>query len=258
METVSLEIYLISGITIFALFVSCFILFIILIYQKKQQYHKLEKARLKQQFQEELLRSQMEIHEQTLKNISQEIHDNIGQTLSLAKLNLNTISNEQNNVSPKIASTKELISKAIQDLRNISKALNTDAILGIGLINAIEHELEQLEKIGSLSATLQINGSIRNLNPQNELIVFRIVQESLNNIIKHSEAKRICIVATFKEDHLFLSIIDDGKGFQVSEKTANGTGLYNMRNRAKLIGGSLEIISNQLTGTQIDIIVPTH
>jgi signal transduction histidine kinase len=93
-------------------------------------------------FQQTLLQSQLEIQEQTLKNISQEIHDNIGQALTLVKLNLNTMDfdlNEQSN--QKIITSKELISKAINDLRDLSRSLNTDIIADLGLQNAIEQEL---------------------------------------------------------------------------------------------------------------------
>jgi len=207
-------------------------------------------------FQEQLLHSQLEIQEQTLKNISQEIHDNIGQTLSLVKLNLNTIDLHKGEGSEeKILYSKELVSKAIVDLRNISRSLNTDAILSGGLIKAIETELNIINNAGSLKGDLIITGHKSRLDPRNELILFRIVQEAINNIIKHSGASLITVRIIFTEGQLAIKISDNGSGFDSNLAASDGSGLRNMRNRAELIGGSFEIYSGP-GGTTISVNLP--
>src|SRR3954451_17379772 len=132
MDKLSQEPTLISGptpiliITLFLLIVAIGIIMLVLVYQKKQLQYLREEEQLKVAFEKEILESKLEIQEQTLKNISQEIHGNIGQMLSLAKLTINTMDcREPKMLQEKISDAKQLISKSIQDLRDLSKSLNT-------------------------------------------------------------------------------------------------------------------------------------
>jgi len=243
-----------------------FIIVFLLQYQKRKFRHRHELLQLQESIQQTLLQTQLEIQEQTLKTISQEIHDNIGQVLSLAKLNLNTIDiTKQEELLKKISGSKQLVSKAIQDLRDLSKSLNTDNIAAIGLLRAIEYELDLIKKAGEHQTVLEINGSIIRPDPQKELIVFRIVQELLNNIIKHAEAKLIKVTANYTSAELELIIADDGKGFNLEpigkeENTENGSGLgiRNMHNRAKLIGADFTMNSIAGQGTTVKLKLPLN
>ncbi|HMK26692.1 MAG TPA: sensor histidine kinase [Chitinophagaceae bacterium] len=222
----------------------------------------LEQGQLKVEFQETLLRTQLEIQEQTLKNISQEIHDNVGQVLSLAKLNLNTMDvAKTEQLQGKIDNTLSQVSKAINDLRDLSKSFNTDNITAIGLVRAIESELEMIKKTDFLKTEFNSTGVKKKLEPQKELILFRIVQEALHNIIKHAGAKTVKVSATYTDKDLELQIADDGKGFDLSPinqegETGFGLGLRNMQNRAKLIGADFSMNSMAGEGTFVKIILP--
>jgi two-component system, NarL family, sensor kinase len=236
----------ITGImTIIILSVAVFIFF--MRFQKKQLNHKLEKQQLQSQFQKELLQSQLEIQEQTLKNISEEIHDNIGQALSLAKLNLNTL--------PDIAD------KAIIDLRSLSRTLDADFILQMGLVESIDFELDMIRKTGTHETEINIEGNPFKLDKQKELIFFRIVQEVLNNIIKHARADKILVNAIYDADKFQLRIKDNGQGVDLSPLNENnhssfGLGIRNMHNRAKLIGADFKMSSILGKGTEVVIILP--
>ena len=165
--------YVISGAVIFLLLATLFISFLVLAWQRRKKL-QLEKDQMKMHFDQELLRTQLEIQEQTLKTISEEIHDNIGQALSLAKLKLNTLKYDQPDLlAEKINDSRELVSKAIRDLRDLSRSLNTDSIASMGLVRAIELELELFRKSG-FQTTLYTEGEIRKMEPQQELILFRI------------------------------------------------------------------------------------
>ena len=253
------EIWVTFVVMIIPLVLSVALLIFFLSYKRKFNYLK-EKQQLRNDFNQELLRAQLEIQEQTFQNISQEIHDNIGQTLSLAKLNLNTLDIKDNaDCEQKILITKELVGKAIIDLRSLSKSMNTDTIVSAGLLKAIEYELGLINKSGSIHAAMETSGTPTRLDARKELILFRIVQESLNNIIKHSGAMNIKVTATFESSHLELLVEDDGKGFDagiVTNEMESGSGLRNMKSRATIIGGNLEINSNK--GTQIKITIPTN
>jgi signal transduction histidine kinase len=163
---------------------------------------------------------------------------------------------QKENAGDKIVNSKELVSKAIHDLRNLSKSLNTDSILASGLIKGIETELSIIDHSGKFKTELQLHGQATRLDPKKELILFRIVQESLNNIIKHSNANSILVKLDFTNPYLKIEVGDNGKGFDVNPENSGGLGLRNMKNRAELIGGDFYIISNS-NGTIITITLPT-
>jgi two-component system, NarL family, sensor kinase len=212
----------------------------IVLQQRKKIYHLNEKKNMQSEFQQALLQTQIEIQEQTLKTISQEIHDNIGQVLSLAKLNLNTL---QPNDSIKLNDTKQLVSKAINDLRDLSRSLHGDKIAELGLQESIANELKILQNTGQYQTHLNITGNAYKLASQTEMVLFRIVQEALNNIVKHAQAKNIKAYINYKQEVFSLVVEDDGVGFESNELdvTKTGIGLKSMQNRVGLIGGSLQI-----------------
>lgn len=250
---------IIYGGTLAFLVLAGFVIFFLVMYLRRKNKNILEKRQLQSQFQQELLQTQLEIQEQTLKNISQEIHDNIGQVLSLAKLNLNRMDpSKPTDLEEKIRDSKNLVGKAIQDLRDLSKTLNTDNIASIGLLKAIEYELEMIRKTGSHETAVTQKGNITRLDGQKELILFRIVQEVLNNILKHAEAKKISVDAIYNNNYLEMQIEDDGKGFDLNglSEQDRGIGIHNMSNRAKMIGAEFKINSTIGKGTEIKLIVP--
>ncbi len=246
--------------TITSLLLVIFILLFITEHQRKKRIHLQEKQLMKTQFEQELLQTQIEIQEQTLKTISQEIHDNIGQVLSLAKLNLNTVGSiPDTTAQTKIDSTKDLVSKAINDLRDLSRSLYGDKIAEIGLQQAIENELRILQNTGQFETRLKITGEIYKLEPQKEMVLFRIVQEALHNSVKHAKAKNINVQLNYNPAVFNLIIADDGAGFNVAtlQSSQTGIGLKSMQNRAALIGGSFSINSSENNGTSISIEIPT-
>lgn len=210
---------------------------------------------MKSQFEQELLQTQIEIQEQTLKTISQEIHDNVGQVLSLAKLNLNTF---EANPEGKLKNTKELVSKAINDLRDLSRSLHGDKIAEIGLQEALTNELRVLQNTGQFETQLKVTGETYKLEPQKEMVLYRIVQEALHNSVKHAKAARLQVFVNYQPALFILTITDDGRGFDLSglQFSKTGIGLKSMNNRAALIGGKFSIDSAAGKGTSISIEIP--
>jgi two-component system NarL family sensor kinase len=251
-----LIVFIIVG-TVLFLLVALFTVSFLFFYRQKQHRHSQEKNQMRNDFQRELLKTQLEIQEQTLKNISQEIHDNIGQTLSLAKLNLNTFDIEKREKAiEKVSSSNELVAKAINDLRNLSRSLNTDSILSDGLIKALETELKIIEHAGVFETDIKLTGQPIRIDPKKELILFRIVQEAVNNIIKHSDATTIFVDANFMDEQIVIKIRDNGKGFEINDSN-EGSGLRNMNSRAQLIGGSFEVQSGR-GGTILTVTLPIN
>lgn len=238
--------------TILFLLLSGFIVLFVLLHQQRRQQHTLEITEMKNKYAQELLRSQLEIQEQTLRTISQEIHDNIGQVLSLAKLQLYSLKNRFNTAD--IQPTTELIGRAISDLRDLSKSLNPDRIANIGLMESIRHELQLLQKTNVMETIFDVKGPMQRLPPEKEIIVFRIFQESMNNTIRHSNATVMHVVLENRDHEFVLSLQDNGKGFNVDVK--KGIGLSSMKNRAAMIAGILHINSSAENGTTTSLTVP--
>lgn len=238
-----------------------FIITILFLHQKNQRQFQKELEKIKMNYDKELFKAQLELQEETLQYISREIHDNIGQFLSLAKLNLNTLDFDDRELTTElINNSSDLLTKALEDLRDLSKSLSSDIIKNGGLQKAIELQVSQLQKTGKFRVIYDIKGSYQYLNEQNEIILFRILQEAVNNIIRHSCAREIIILLSCIENTVKMYIQDNGKGFDTgflsSERNHFAGGINNMQKRAKLINASLNIESNPGMGTKITVTTP--
>jgi len=246
-------------VSVLLLIVAGGIIVFILVYQKKQLQYLGEKKQLKANYQKEILESRLEIQEQTLKSIAQEVHDNIGQVLTVAKLNLSMtdIHEPKLILQERLNNISELLNKAIRDLRDLSKSLHSDVIAEKGLLKAIQNELEILKKTGAYTIVLNIEGDYYYLPEQKELILFRVFQEIINNIIKHANASVIDVQLAFQPQQFVLCVKDNGIGFNIDNIKANeGIGLRNIINRIQLIGATYFIDSQPLKSTTIKIELP--
>ncbi|HYF31327.1 MAG TPA: ATP-binding protein [Chitinophagaceae bacterium] len=212
-------------------------------------------------FQKHLAVTQLEIQEETFQNISREIHDNIGLSLTLAKLHLNTLTlNPSQTPHASIITSIELITQAIHDLSDISKNLNSEAIRNQGFLNVLTDGLERLKKCGRYDISFSVIGTTTFMDIQKETILYRITQEALNNIIKHSNASKIHFQLNYNDAHLSLFIKDDGVGInwaqmEKAKLTRIMAGLNNMKARAKLVNGTCNVQSDE-TGTSIYVTIP--
>lgn len=241
--------YLLIGTTLFVLLVTFLITFTIM-YRRRQIQYDQERIEMERMFSEELLRTQLELSEQVMKNISQEIHDNIGQTLIVAKLGLNNLDSHENHSH--IENIKNLISRSLRDLRSLSKTLNGDFILNQGLQNALVKEIDILNNTCEIIG--KFNGNIPDnfLDANAEIIVFRCIQEALSNSLKHAQAKTIAVNAHVENDTLKLSVSDDGIGFNISEVKNKGLGMNSLEKRVAVLGGKLQIQSTLGSGSNIE------
>ena len=203
----------------------------------------------------DLLRSEIEVEEQTLQKISCEIHDNIALTLSLSKIYLRDIDfNDQTDANDKINLSVCLIKKAMDDLNNLSASLNSDSIRKFGLAASVQQLVAAISRAELFSITLDLKGTGR-LPENDELVVFRMVQEALNNIIRHANATDVIVWMEFEKTNLHIRICDNGSGFNPESKFV-GTGLGNLKKRAQLINAVLNIESVPNMGTTVNIGVP--
>lgn len=214
---------------------------------------------IEKQFTEELLKTRLEIQEETFKNISQEMHDNIGQSLIFAKLNVSTIDVDNAPAArQKLQDTKEQLAKTIQDVRDLAKSLDPDFFSKKGLPGSISSQLQFMQRTGEYETHFAITGDERKYPQQKELVVFRIVQELLNNIVKHAEAHNVTIEMSYSASLLTITVKDDGKGFNIDKAVTahTGLGLNNMYSRMAMVGGTFNMASTPGNGTVATITLP--
>jgi signal transduction histidine kinase len=229
----------------------------------QQLMAKIERL-LEDRFHKELLASQIEIQEQTLQHISSEIHDNIGQLVSVMNMHLITIEKDTpEKKEEKLHEIRGMGKQLMAEIKSIAVSLNSDRIMHLGLQQSLERELQRLGKSGIYQVHFAVNGSSYRLEPEKEIILFRICQETINNIVKHAEAKNIRVTLHYSPELFNLEIADDGKGFDAAFVLEHGlakdsTGLRNLQNRSKLINASLSVKSRPNEGTIISVSLPVQ
>jgi len=249
--------FAIVGIIVF-LVITGLMVFILLFYQKKRFQHQQLLMDKEKEFSQTLLQAQLEIQEQTFNDISQEIHDNVGQILSLAKVQIN-IMTEGGEMNPEMLNdVKNNVGKAMNDLRDIAKSLSSERIKTLTVHSAVFNEAERISKSGIIRIQVNVNGEQKEMNQQKKLVLFRIVQESMQNIIKHANATEIAISFHYEHDKLQTIIKDNGKGFELQDalKNSTGLGLSNIKSRALIAGGRSVIETSPNAGTIITINMP--
>lgn len=192
--------------------------------------------------------------------IARDLHDSIGQKLSVIKMMLSTLStHEQHNTSSEeINLAKQLVDETVQEIRNISHNLLPQE-LRFGLYDAILHITNEINATEKLHVEIETNGETKNvaISKDKEIAIFRIVQEVLNNILKHADATKIILAINFKHNEIHFSIKDNGKGFSVKNiGKSSGIGWQNIFARIKMMNGNIHINSENASGTQINFNIP--
>lgn len=259
------EIYIVTiiGIILGLLLVS-FIVAMLVLHKRRQLQQEQEVAKMKEIYDKEMLRSQLEIQENTFKTISQELHDNIGQMLSVVRLSLSSLPLEKDHPAQELVlHSREVLNKAIVDLSDLNKSLHPDRITEIGLADSIRFELASIKRTGLLKVQFDVAGDEFQLPGQKAIFIFRIFQEILNNTLKHAKATQINVMITYDTDNTFaMEIEDNGVGFATDGKGkplsfGKGVGLTSLFNRAKLIGADIYFDSVLKQGTRVTIkIIP--
>lgn len=238
------------------------VVYFLFMYQKKKFRHQQEILEMREQFTQVLLNSRLAIQEQTLDHISKELHANFSHLVSLININLQEIlpqapSDQREN----ILETKSLAKQLMSELKALSANLNTDHIIHIGFVKALENELNRLAKTKRYEIITTKQGEEYRILPEHEIILFRLCQEVLNNVVKYAKATEVTASMTFSKEQFVLVITDNGTGFNVAEALnqsgdKQSTGLLNMHKRASIINAELLVTSNAGTGTIVIITIP--
>ena len=253
------------GIILVTILLIGFIITILLLYQKKQLLQEKELLAVKSAFEIELMQTKIEIQENVLTNVSMEIHDNIGQIMLLANVNMSILQRLQlpPDAPGLIRETKQMLSQASEDISQLSRSLNADRITQLGVFKSILIELDILQQKGVFTVELtdEVGISGVELTKDVQLLVFRMFQEILNNIIKHAKATHLSVAIKQLPDGYAFNIRDNGVGFAFPSPAggppaSDGLGLRSLAERARLFGGAVDIKSVLQQGTSIHIFIP--
>ncbi len=232
--------------SVFVLFVLCgLLIFLFIVFQKKKNYLLLKQAEDAQQFEKEIGESQIEIREQTLRNISWELHDNIGQLLTLAKIQLQSVYDNPEHIKD----VNDNLTAILQEVRSLSKVINPDYVSTIRLNEVLQLEMDRFNRLNYIEAKLEVKGNYTVMDPKAEIVIFRILQEFFSNTIKHSRAKNLSVIIDYQPTLVVISAQDNGVGFNANELNRNGIGLINMKKRGALIKTDVNLQSEPNKGT---------
>lgn len=209
-----------------------------------------EQKQAERRYKDEIVKTQIEIREETLRNISWELHDNIGQLMTLAKIQVQSAKHNPE----KLDDVADIIGKGLNELRTLSKSINPDAIKNLTLDQAIKMEIDRFNRLNFINASFSLIGEKRPIDAKRNTILFRILQEFFSNTIKHSKAASLDVELSYSDNKLTVTAEDDGQGFDVNNNDFSGIGLKNMTSRAQLIGADLNITSQPKQGTQLKLI----
>lgn len=256
MQKLSENISIILGASSILLLITLFIVMLVVAYLRRDLKHLKEKETMEADFETQLLQSQLETQEHTLNQLSIEIHDNVGQLLNSTKLLIGLTQRALPDPPETLTMADDTLGKAIQEVRSLSKALNKEWLQQFDFIQNLEAEINRINAARSLQIQLFRPEAI-SLKRDEQTILFRIVQELLQNAIKHANAKQIDIRIREEQDQLVISIADDGIGFNEKE-TRKSVGLLNIRHRTRLLGGSVQWDSSIHKGTAVTIQLPVN
>jgi two-component system sensor histidine kinase UhpB len=197
--------------------------------------------------------------EQERLRIARELHDEIGQTLTAIALEAERAAEAGSGADreswQRVASW---VQRSVEDLRRIARELRPEALDDLGLINAFIALCNRVSAQSGIEIVRQLPDRLPAHDPEIDLVVYRVAQEALTNVMRHSGASRATVALGVRDGHLQLQVTDDGRGIGNGQPADDKTGLAGMRERAMLVGATLTITSAPGTGTSVDLEVPLN
>lgn len=224
--------------TLLILLLVAVILLVFIVLGKQRVKQQMLLAKTKLDFESELRQVETEVSEQVMEQVAQELHDNVGQLLTAMHIQIENQKIDHPNLAEGFKPIEIYLADVTQQLRMLSRTLNNDYIGHIGLLAAIQLEAERLQGLRKFQLHLQGAFGKSNLDKQQELMVFRIFQELVQNSLRHSFAKNLYVVIDNSNDNFELNVKDDGRGFDLTTTLLSdrASGLRNIIKRAKLAG----------------------
>jgi len=243
---------------IFIAFIAGIVIFI-REYRSKKRLHLKEIKSIDEAYQRELLTTQVEIQKDTMQHIGREIHDSVGQKLTLASIYIkqwlheNTIKEKNKEVTE----IDKIIDSSLQELRQLSRSLTNDHIKTYDIRDLIRMECEKINALNSCSVDFENTSVIKPQSYERKSVLLRIAQEFLQNSIKHARCSEIKVALNQQENNgIYLNMKDNGVGFEKDQLRSKGIGLGNIEKRAELIGAVITLEGVPNKGTTLHLKIP--
>lgn len=254
-------VFVVAALGMFLLAVA--IILFVFYYQRRMMAAKIRSQEREQEYQRELMQAIIDSQEQERERIARDLHDEVGGMLSTVKLNLSKVDMEIKKGQTESVSTgeaREMIDETIGNVRQISRDLMPPTLEEFGLAQALMELAQRIDETTSIKGSFHGKESATRLNSIAELALYRVVQELVNNSLKHSEADKIDIALHTNDEAVEITYQDNGKGFDMEavtqESSSKGLGIRNLYNRVDLIDGSLDYQTSPGAGIDVKISVP--
>ncbi|RFM27626.1 sensor histidine kinase [Deminuibacter soli] len=234
------------------------ILAVMIIYRRRKLEHAKEIEHINERFSHELLQTQFEVQQLTMQHIGQEIHDNVGQKITLATIYLQQLQQAPPGIQQTIYNTIAILHESLSDLRMLSKDLTDASFLDTDLFRLISNECAKIEASGACAISLKSNVDYIDASNAIKSFTLRILQEFLQNSLKHAACSNISIALHHDSNGLQVKAEDNGRGFTLTPAKGNGIGLENMRKRAEMIQAAFSLSSIPGEGTRMLLQIPAH
>ncbi len=254
------EIYLMIAVGIVAmLMMAGSIVVFVVFYQKRMIQEQMKRQVMEFDHQKRMMQAELESQESERRRLAADLHDSIGGMLSAIRVGLSTIAKALPDPTA-VKETKQMLDETITSVRRISRDLLPSTLEKFGFIPAIREMCERFQGTSAIAVTFREAGAVPELDTQKQLMIFRITQELLNNAIKHAQAGTI-EVSVERSKEFTVTVEDDGVGFDVdtyktNKQLAKGLGLFNIENRARLIGAAIAYDRRDPKGTRVTLTLP--
>ncbi len=235
------------------IFLSVIFIFFLIISRQRQNHLFLQQQIQKEAFEKQLLQSQVEVQESTYTAMGKELHDNVGQLLSTAKMMIGSVQSQSENPSEVLKTISQTVGQAINEIRTLSKSLSKDWLEQFNLVENLATEVKRINAADKIEVHFN-NVDKLGLLANRQIILFRIIQEAVQNAIKHASPNNIYINITTSNPTIIIVVSDDGKGFDTNFKS-NGMGTLNMRQRTNLLNGNITWTSTD-NGCTVTVNIP--
>lgn len=259
-ETQDITLLIVVTTTLLAL-LTVVIINLLLVSRNKRLKHNNELLQVHSDYRNELMKTQVEVLETTLNELSQQLHDDVGQMITFSIVQLNNIKTEDVHLQQEIQKVRESVQGSMQSLRDVSKTLSTDYISSFGMLESLNKLIERVRKASLLTIETDFKNSISLESRSNEIFAFRIIQELITNTLKHAEATRIRLSIVRNESDVIIEYTDNGRGLREASLSSlsdkNGMGFTNIMKRVNLMKGKMTV-ENLNPGFKFVLTFPNH
>lgn len=244
----------IAGTAVMLLMAVAIILFVVF-HQKKMVQEEIKRQNMEIDYQKKMLKAALESQENERKRVSKDLHDDVGMMLMTMRVSLNS---QPNGHSEELM---QLVDETHESVRRISWDLMPSTLDNFGLFQSTQEMCERLSSRDATTVSFSEEGKRLPLDKDQELLIYRVAQESATNALKHAHASHISVDFRWTDTSLLLTITDDGLGFDMTSiknkvSGRHGLGLYNLENRVALLGGELTFKKNEPSGTVVSVVLP--